>query len=102
MGSLGRWRSLGILALLPLGGVSPLAAQTAALVKNINRVDSPSAGSMPQQLVDVGGILFFSATEGMMEVNEELWRSDGTRAGTFKVKDINPLGQSYPTNLTNA
>ncbi|GAB5405783.1 MAG: hypothetical protein Aurels2KO_40140 [Aureliella sp.] len=29
----------------------------------------------------------------------ELWRTDGTVAGTYMVKDINPTGQSYPSDF---
>jgi len=45
-------------------------------------------GSMPQQLTNVGGTLFFLADDGIS--GTELWRSDGTSAGTTLVKDINP------------
>ena len=45
-------------------------------------------GSGPQELTAVGGKLFFSAaTEGR---GQELWKSDGTYAGTVRVKDIFP------------
>ncbi len=31
----------------------------------------------------------------------ELWKSDGTEAGTLVVRDINPLGGSFPRSLVN-
>lgn len=66
-------------------------------------------GSGPSQLTAVGSTLFFAAVdianqEGSSGV--ELWRSDGTAAGTRLVKDINPTGDafgprsSYPRDFT--
>jgi ELWxxDGT repeat protein len=47
----------------------------------------------------VGGTLFFTANDGTTGV--ELWKSDGTGAGTMLVKDINPGGaSSSPQALT--
>lgn len=40
-------------------------------------------------LVAVGDTLFFSGDDGEL-LGEELWRSDGTEAGTYRVKDIAP------------
>jgi uncharacterized repeat protein (TIGR01451 family) len=47
----------------------------------------------------VNGTLFFNARDGSS--GHELWKSDGTAAGTVLVKDINPgSGGSDPRNLT--
>ena len=43
----------------------------------------------PTHLTDVGGTLFFTADDGTH--GRELWKSDGTRAGTVLVKDIDPV-----------
>ncbi len=51
-------------------------------------------------LTDVNGTLFFRAADG--ESGYELWKSDGTTAGTVMVKDSTPgsVG-SNPKDLTN-
>jgi ELWxxDGT repeat protein len=63
--------------------------------------------SDPHDLTNVNGILYFAAHDGTNGV--ELWRSDGTSAGTTMVEDsvvpdggINPgPGDSSPSNITN-
>ena len=54
----------------------------------------------------MNGTLFFTATDGTGagDHGEELWRSDGTTAGTALVKDIYPGtgNSSNPSELTNA
>ena len=56
-------------------------------------------GSFPTNLTAVGNTLYFRAYD---EVNgSELWKSDGTAAGTTLVKDINPgVNSSSPGYLT--
>ncbi len=62
-------------------------------------------GGSPESLTDVGGTLFFIADdqEGSSLVHGyELWKSDGTEAGTVMVKDIYPgVSGSWPMFLTN-
>ena len=56
----------------------------------------------PNQLTNVNGILYFSALD--LEHGEELWKSDGTAAGTVMVKDIWTMPTFYgsvPEHLLN-
>lgn len=61
-----------------------------------------SNGSSLRNFRAVGRTLFFSAFDGRTGV--ELWKSNGTAAGTKLVKDINPgggqRGSSFPGELT--
>src|SRR4029078_3756905 len=58
------------------------------LVKDINRDTASDDRSAPSPLTGVGARFFFAADDGTH--GRELWTSDGTRAGTVLVKDINP------------
>jgi ELWxxDGT repeat protein/VCBS repeat-containing protein len=63
------------------------------MVKDVN----PGTGSGLQTtaMAGVGSTLFFRANDGSS--GDELWKTDGTDAGTVRVKDINPgTGGSYP------
>lgn len=54
----------------------------------------------PSNFANVNGTLFFAARDGVNGV--ELWKSDGTAAGTVLVKDIVVgAGSSNPAQLTN-
>jgi len=54
----------------------------------------------PRNLTDVNGTLFF--TMNVDENNTELWKSDGTKAGTVAVKRFKKLySMSQPFGLTN-
>src|SRR6187401_3462016 len=53
-------------------------------------------GYVPPRPVSTGGTVFFEAA--LPAYGPELWRSDGTAAGTAMVKDINPgTSGSRPT-----
>ena len=75
---------------------TPVAADAAAaLVKDINADGS----SGPRYLVDVAGTLFFTANDGIH--GRELWRSNGTPAGTRIVRNIGPgSADGSPQELT--
>jgi ELWxxDGT repeat protein len=67
------------------------------MVKDIN---PGSADGYLSYLTNVNGVLYFTANDGTN--GYELWKSDGTAAGTAMVKDIYPgSGSGSPSNLTN-
>jgi ELWxxDGT repeat protein len=61
---------------------------------------NPAFGSFPLFFTQVNNLVFFSAADGVH--GYELWETNGSAAGTFLVKDINPRAtSSYPFALTN-
>lgn len=85
------------------GGISLFTATTADQGRELWRTDGTAAGTVlvkdmqPGVASGIGyehsdgavlaGIFYFKASDGAQ--GDELWRSDGTAAGTFMVKDIN-------------
>ena len=55
---------------------------------NLAHLDTASADSTPADLLEINGMLFFSARG--VDIGRELWVSDGTTEGTRLVKDIHP------------
>jgi ELWxxDGT repeat protein len=77
----------------------PLADPQTYQVRDINDGDS----SDPQELTDFNGVLFFTATDGsgIGKTGRELWRSNGTMAGTVQIADLVSGGaDSNPRKLT--
>jgi ELWxxDGT repeat protein len=78
---------------------SPALAQQPALVKDINTQTVGARSLNPQHLTDRNGTLYFVGNSDAQ--GRELWRSNGTTAGTMLVKDITPgPGSSNLTGLT--
>ncbi|WP_157208536.1 ELWxxDGT repeat protein [Mariniflexile maritimum] len=89
---------LNIMAFLFIFSGLLLFSQTPYMVKDINL---GTASSNPSKLTAVNNTLFFTVFDASTGL--ELWKSDGTTAGTVLVKDINPgIGSSNVDRLTNA
>jgi ELWxxDGT repeat protein len=74
-------------------------AKGTVLVSDIQPGAGSSFFTFPSVLTNRDGTLFFGADDGTH--GSELWKSDGTAAGTMLVKDINPgSAESYPALLT--
>jgi ELWxxDGT repeat protein len=88
---------VGILALAP--GFPASADEPPFPVKDINLLGAPQHSS-PADFAVVNGTLFFSAEDE--EHGRELWRSDGTASGTWRVADIVPGPEgSSPDHLAD-
>jgi RNA polymerase sigma factor (sigma-70 family) len=65
---------------------------TSAGTRMVKDIHPGKVGSFPNKnmgnLTNVNGTLFFAADDGMHGL--ELWKSDGTEAGTIMVKDLHP------------
>lgn len=71
------------------------------LVKDIGPGNNTASDLIPQFLTNVAGTLFFVMNDGVHGL--ELWKSDGTEAGTVLVKDINPgLANGFSFLLTDS
>lgn len=85
------------------GLVTAFCPAEATLVKDIAPTAGTAFATSGNELVDVNGTLFFVATNGV--AGFELWKSDGTEAGTVLVKDIGPGNNTasdlIPQFLTN-
>ncbi len=73
---------LSLLLALPALALEPY------LVKDINPVPEPG-NSFPVTFATLGGAALFTAYDELS--GQELWRSDGTAAGTWQVADLCPL-----------
>nr|WP_321236494.1 ELWxxDGT repeat protein [uncultured Psychroserpens sp.] len=63
-----------------------------SLVKNI----SINGDSNPQHFVEYNNALYFQASNNASGNNFELWRTNGTTAGTILVKELRASGSSSP------
>jgi ELWxxDGT repeat protein len=73
--------------------ISGIQQYQITLVKDINTVSD--ATSYIDKGIEFQGKFYFSANDG--NLGSELWRTDGTAAGTMLVGDISPTGGSFPS-----
>ena len=78
---------------LSLSALVFVPTPASALLANVNTVQR-GLSSNPANGVAFNGSLYFSANR--FDVGVELFRTDGTDAGTGLVADLNPTGSSTP------
>ena len=80
-------------------GCVVLAAFLASCGVRMNEIDPGAGGNRPFGCAVFNNAVYFSAFDGTGGF--ELWKSDGTAAGTVRVKDINPgANGSIPGGFT--
>ncbi|HXE54213.1 MAG TPA: ELWxxDGT repeat protein [Tepidisphaeraceae bacterium] len=80
--------------------IEPLEDRTLLSVSLLKDINTIGVGSNPASFATLNGNLLFSATDAAH--GRELWRSDGTAAGTQLMGDLNPgSASSNPQALTN-
>ncbi len=67
-------------------------------VKDINEGNDDSFFSFNEDYIIINDILYFVASDNLL--GNELWKTDGTEAGTVPVSDINPFSSSSPRGFT--
>jgi ELWxxDGT repeat protein len=77
--------SVNLFLLLAILYQLPTFGQSFSLLKNINPDGTALQDLFP---VNANGTIYFETNDGVHGI--ELWKSDGTTAGTVMVKDINP------------
>ena len=80
------------------GAFEPLEQRLLLSVSLLKDINAITASSDPSSMVEVNGAYYFAADDGL--TGPELWKTDGTEAGTVLVKDIDAWGGSNPTELT--
>ena len=80
--------------------IAPVVAALLLLQSSAPAAAATHPGSDPAEITQVGSLVFFAATTAAH--GRELWVTDGTRAGTHEVADINPTAGvgSNPDQLT--
>jgi ELWxxDGT repeat protein len=99
-GEVRRWLPLLAVLCVAAAWLLPPPARADQSPRPVLDLNPSPLGSFPSHLTDVRGTLYFSADDGVH--GKELWKSDGTAAGTVLVADIRPgPGSPYPERLTD-
>lgn len=85
---------------LPFVRLAPSPPTSPVLIRDINPGKEAMFPGIPtRHFVAFNNSLFFSADDGQSGI--ELWRSDGTAAGTSRIADLAPGSEgSYPDEFT--
>src|SRR5262249_10874713 len=75
-----------------------LTLQAPVLV-DINALPAAFNSSLNSNAAEMGGKIYFAGAAG--DQDYELWKTDGTTAGTVLVKDISPIYHSFPNHFVN-
>ncbi|WP_428307354.1 ELWxxDGT repeat protein [Lacipirellula sp.] len=68
--------------------------------RSVVDLDPNSVFSSPSNTINVNGVFYFDGVSTAQ--GRELWRSDGTTAGTYLVRDLAPReASSYPSHFVN-
>jgi uncharacterized repeat protein (TIGR01451 family) len=81
-------KSVAIIALVLTLGLAPLAAQPAFQVKDIGTSVVADLPLFPYGSARLGSVTYFTVADEIH--GSELWRSDGSAAGTYLIKDLCP------------
>jgi len=95
-----RVRAVSVAALV-LAGAVQAATGAPFPVADINPGTDAHLSSNPQNFVVAGRLAYFTAASGLgsPEIPQQLWRTDGTAAGTFEISDFaTPPG--FALNMT--
>ena len=65
------------------------------------RFDQPNLVFSFLEFTEMNGELYFEGDSLTGNFGDELWKTDGTEAGTMMAVNINPMGDSDPKHLTN-
>lgn len=87
-----------------ISGPQPWASDgTADGTQPLRKINNPTDDSLPESFLDFGGQVLFVATKTGIRgaLGRELWKTDGTAAGTANFADLYPgTTGSSPENLT--
>lgn len=95
------WRRRSLIGpMVAIGCALLLASSTvvaAPVTQSLGDLNAGPGDGKPSDFTKFGTTVLFVATDETK--GRELWRTDGTAAGTRVVKDINPSGDSWPNGF---